>query len=110
MPHLIVFNNLGNIYFSTLIGLGIVIKVCINTLGVALATIGAFLVWYFIAELNFSDKDAFLQGEGMRTIPKPTPADIKLFKLKIFISRLGLLLIVIGGLLQIISNYLSENT
>lgn len=81
-------------------------KTCINSLGVALATIGAFLVWYFIAQLNFADKEAYLRGEAIIKVAEPKPEDIKKLKLEIALSRVGLVLIVIGGLFQIISNYL----
>lgn len=85
-------------------------KVFVNTLGVALATIGAFLVWHFIAQINFADKEAFLRGEGVLNIPNPRPEDIKKLKLEIAFSRLGLGLIVVGGILQITSNYLNESS
>lgn len=84
-------------------------KTTTNSLGVALATLGAFLVWYFIAQLNFADKEAYLKGEGVLTVPSPTPEDIKKLKREIFLSRVGLFLILVGGALQIISNYLSDN-
>ena len=84
-------------------------KTTINSLGVALATLGAFLVWYFIAQLNFADKKAYLKGQGILTVPCPTPEDIKKLKREIFFSRVGLALILVGGALQIISNYLSDN-
>ena len=48
-----------------------VMKVLVNSLGVALATLGAFLVWYIITELNFSDKNAYLSGQGSLTRAYP---------------------------------------
>ena len=81
-------------------------KVLINSLGLVLATFGAFLVWYFIAELNFADKEAYLRGVGQMTVPRPMPEDIKKLKMEIFLSRTGLALILVGGVLQIISNFL----
>ena len=83
-------------------------KILINTLGVALTTIGTFLVWYFIAQINFADQDAFLRGDGILTVPSPTQEDIKKLKIRIMLSKIGIGLIVFGGLLQIISNYLNE--
>lgn len=83
-------------------------KIFLNSLGVALATLGAFLVWHFIAQLNFADKEAFLRGQGILTVPSPSEEDIKKFKREIFLSRLGLTLILAGGTIQIVSNYLPE--
>ena len=84
-------------------------KIIINSLGITLATLGAFLVWYFIAQLNFADKEAYLKGKGVLTVPDPSPEDIKKLKREIFFSKCGLALIVVGGALQIISNFLNDN-
>jgi hypothetical protein len=81
-------------------------KIFLNSLGVAFSTIGAFLVWHFIAQLNFADREAYIRGEGVMTIPDPSPEDIRKFKSEIFFSRVGLALIILGGVLQIFSNYL----
>ena len=35
----------------------------INVAGIALSTMGAFLIWYFVAEINFADKKAYVQGK-----------------------------------------------
>jgi hypothetical protein len=78
----------------------------INSIGVFLSAVGAFLVWFFIAELNFADQDEYLKGRGRLEIPDPSQADIRKLEGRIFLSRAGLILILIGGLLQIISNYL----
>ncbi len=87
-----------------------IIAVCykshMNSVGVLLSAAGAFLVWLFIAELNFAEKDEYLKGRGSLKIGDPSPAEIKKFKTRIWFSRIGLILILLGGLLQIISNYL----
>ena len=38
---------------------GQVMKSLINSIGVGLSTIGAFLVWRYIAQLNFIDKNSY---------------------------------------------------
>jgi hypothetical protein len=81
-------------------------KVCLNSLGVTLATIGAFLVWYFIGQLNFADRDTFLKGNGKLIVPTVTTEMIKKLRIEMLLSKLGLALIVIGGILQIASNYI----
>src|SRR5260370_3381121 len=78
----------------------------VNSIGVFLSAVGAFLVWFFIAQLNFADKAEYLKGRGRMEIPDPSQADIRKLKRRIFLSKIGLMLILIGGLLQIISNYL----
>jgi hypothetical protein len=74
--------------------------------GVLLTAVGACLVWFFIAELNFAEKDEYLKGRGSLKIEDPSPAEIKKFKTRIWFSRVRLILILLGGLLQIISNYM----
>jgi hypothetical protein len=83
-------------------------KTHINTLGILLSAIGSFLVWRYLTELNWADKEAFLRGEGVMTVPSPTEDEIQKFKLQLKLSKLGLAMILLGGLVQIISNYFPE--
>jgi hypothetical protein len=69
----------------------------VNSVGVFLSFAGAFLVWFFIAELNFADKAEYLKGHGRLEIPDPSPEDIKSLKRRVCLSRIGLILIIIGG-------------
>ena len=82
-------------------------KILMNSLGVALSSIGAYLVWHYIAQLNFADKEGFLRGEGRLIVPDVTPQMIKKFQFEKLMSKIGLGLILTGGVLQIVSNYLS---
>lgn len=81
-------------------------KIHINTLGIVLSIFGSFLVWRYIKILSFIDHDEYEKGHGLLSIPTPTKEDIKLFKRSKFLSNFGLILIIIGGVLQAISNYL----
>lgn len=83
-------------------------KLLISSIGIALATIGAYIVWHFIAQLNFADKEAYLKGEGVLTVPNPTPEEVKKFKREIFFSKIGLFFILIGGVLEIVANYMND--
>ncbi len=83
-------------------------KTLINTLGIVSATLGSFLVWRYLTELNWADKEAFLKGKGSFTVPSPTEDDVKKFKCQLWLSKFGLGLILLGGTLQVASNYLSE--
>jgi hypothetical protein len=83
-------------------------KTHINTIGVILVTLGSYLVWRYLTELNFADKDSYKQGQGVLVIPAPTPEDIAKFNLSVKLSKLGLSFIIVGGLLQVVSNYLPE--
>jgi hypothetical protein len=77
----------------------------LNSAGVFLTTVGALLIWCFLGELNFASKSDYLKGHGRVEIPDPTPRDISRFKMSIRLSRVGMALIVTGGVLQIIGNY-----
>jgi hypothetical protein len=83
-------------------------KAHLNTVGIMLTLIGALLIWFFIGEVNFAKKDEYLKGHGELEIPDPTPEDIKKLKRNIFLSRTGMALIVVGGFLEILSNYYCE--
>ena len=80
-------------------------KTAINSIGILLSTVGSYLVWRYLTELNFADKESYLQGEGVLLVPRVTSEDIKKLKRSLALSKTGLALIVIGGTLQIISNY-----
>jgi hypothetical protein len=83
-------------------------KTHINTIGVLLVTLGSYLVWRYLTELNFADKDAYKQGQGVLVVPSPTPEAIAKFILSVKLSKLGLSFILVGGLVQVVSNYLPE--
>lgn len=83
-------------------------KTLINTLGIISATLGSFLVWRYLTELSWADKEAYLKGKGVLTVPTPTENDIKKFKCQLRLSKLGLGLILLGGALQVVSNYWCE--
>jgi len=84
------------------------IKTHLNTLGVIFSTIGSYFVWRYLTELNFADKESYLQGKGSMTIPVPTEQEIAKFKRSVCLSKLGLGLIIAGGIAQAISNYLPD--
>ena len=68
-------------------------KAYVNSVGVIFSTLWALLVWHFLTEINFADKEAYLRGEGR-------------FKRSVFLSKMGLgFIIIIGGILQILSNH-----
>ena len=73
-----------------------------------LTIIGALLIWIFIGELNFANKEEYLKGHGRIDNVDPTPKDIKKLKRNICLSRMGMPLIVVGGFLEILSNYYCE--
>jgi hypothetical protein len=84
------------------------VKTHLNTFGIILATVGSYLVWRYLTELNFADKDEYLKGKGSITIDNPTPEDVAKFKRSVCLSKLGLGLIIVGGLAQVVSNYLPD--
>ena len=78
----------------------------VNSSGIAFASIGAYLVWGYLTEINFADKEAYLRGKGVLTVPDPSPEDVCRLKRSILFSKFGLFMILAGGGLQIISNYI----
>ena len=85
-------------------------KILMNSLGVVLTTIGACLVWYYIAQLSFADKESYVRGEGKLIVPTVTAEMVKKYKFEMLMSKVGIGLIIAGGILQIISNYLIETS
>jgi hypothetical protein len=83
-------------------------KSYLSTIGILLTSIGSFLVWKYLTELNWADKEAFKRGEGLLTVPSPTEADVRRFRRQIWLSKIGLTLILIGGAVQIVSNHYPE--
>jgi hypothetical protein len=77
----------------------------LNTLGIILTIVGAYLVWRYLTVISFVDHDEYLKGRGLLTVPDPTPEDVKRYVRSIWLSKFGLALVVVGGLLQIASNY-----
>lgn len=83
-------------------------RVCVNTVGVVLATAGACMLWYFVGDILQINKDEILKGgDVMLTIPDNTPQLRRRLRMHIWFARLGLLLTLSGGALQALSNYMS---
>ncbi len=70
--------------------------------------IGAIFVWGYLTELPFIDRKAFMMGDSKATVPASTPETRKKFGRQILLSQIGLGLIVLGSVIQIISNYLPD--
>lgn len=82
-------------------------KVCINTVGVACATAGACMLWYFVGDVLQVNKNEILEGKGVSlTIPDNTPELRRRLLIHIWFTRFGLFLTLSGGALQAISNYM----
>ncbi len=77
----------------------------LTAVGLVLDIIGAILLWRFIVEINFADRDDYLKGEATLAVLDPTPEQIEAYKRNIWISRAAILLLVLGFVLQLIGNY-----
>jgi len=86
------------------------IKTHANSAGIVLATVGSFLVWRFLTEINMLDKEGYLKGQATLTLADPTAKEIAKFKMACMLSKVGINMIIVGGLLQVISNYLPDNS
>ena len=49
----------------------------LNSSGIAFASIGTDFAMCYSTEVNFSDKETYLCGEGVITVPGPSPEDVK---------------------------------
>lgn len=79
----------------------------INTAGLLLATTGGCLLWYFVAEVAVVNKKGILAGEEVVfTIPSNTQVLRRSLYVNIVLSRIGVSLTVLGGVLQMVSNYM----
>ena len=70
----------------------------------SLSSIGAFSIWFFLAELSFIDRSAYLKGDARIFLQDPTPHDIRNLKIRIWLSRIGMILIIAGAILQLIGS------
>lgn len=84
-------------------------KTTINSIGLVMASLGSFVVWAYLGDLNMADTESLKKGEIVLVVPTTTPElCAKLLREKLW-SRCGLGLILVGGLLQIVSNYMPES-
>ena len=77
----------------------------LTSLGLVLDIIGALILWRYVAEINFADKKDFLKGNASLVLADPTPEQIRSYKLSIWLSRLGIALLLVGFVLQLLGNY-----
>ncbi len=54
----------------------------LNTLGIILTIVGAYLVWRYLTVISFVDHDEYLKGREVLTVPDPTPEDVNTQKNK----------------------------
>jgi hypothetical protein len=77
----------------------------LNSAGVFLTFVGAFLIWRVVAQLNVVNESEYLKGHTTIEALDPTPSDIKKFKIRKWLSRIGIAFVALGCFLQIMSNY-----
>jgi hypothetical protein len=84
-------------------------KANINTVGVVMTTSGAVLLWYFVSDVLQVNKRDILNGKPVSlTIPDNTPKLRRHLRINIFLARIGVLLTLLGGVLQVVSTYLPD--
>lgn len=81
--------------------------ITINSIGLVLDIVGALLLWRFVSEISFNDKKSWLQGDAHIDLSPPTPDQISAYKRAVWLSRLGMLLLIVGFALQLFGNYAS---
>lgn len=77
----------------------------ITALGLVFDIIGALVIWHYVAEINFADKADYLKGNATLILADPNPEQIRSYKWKILMSRIGIALLITGFCLQLIGNY-----
>lgn len=83
-------------------------KTFVNTVGLILASLGSFVVWMYLGDLNMADPAELKKGKIVLVVPTSTPELCARLLREKKLSQFGLGLILLGGLLQVISNYLSD--
>jgi hypothetical protein len=78
---------------------------CINSLGLIFDMLGALMLWYFVPEINLVDKAALLKDQTTMVLADPNQQQINAYKRRVFLSRAGVILLVVGFTLQLVSNY-----
>lgn len=76
----------------------------LNSIGLVFDIVGAVLIWFFVAEINFANKEFYLQGDAVIDLEDPSPEKIKAFKRNIMLSRIGIVALVVGFIFQLASN------
>jgi hypothetical protein len=82
------------------------ISTYINDFGLLLDILGAFLVWRYVANINFADEEEFLRGNATITLADPTKKEINEHKNRKNMGRLGIVILIVGFILQILSNHI----
>ena len=77
----------------------------LNSTGLVFDIVGAILIWFFVAEVNFASKEEYLKGNAALVLDDPTPDKIAAFKRNTLMSRVGMVSLVIGFILQLASNF-----
>jgi hypothetical protein len=78
---------------------------CINSLGLIFDIVGALLLWYFVPEIDLLDKAALLKGRATLVLADPNQQQVNAYKRRVRLSRAGVILLVLGFILQLVSNY-----
>ena len=78
-----------------------------TAIGLVLDIIGALLLWRYVVEINFADKEDYLKGSATLVLADPTPESIQRYKRNITLSRIAIGLLVAGFIFQLIGNYVS---
>lgn len=76
----------------------------LTDIGLVLDIVGAFLLWKFVVEINFTDKEQWLSGNAVLVVSDPTPEQIKKFRRNMVISRLAICLLIAGFAFQLLGN------
>jgi len=79
--------------------------IILNSAGLVFDIVGAVLIWIFVVEINFASKEKYLKGNAAIELFDPTPDKIAAYKRNVLMSRVGMVSLIIGFILQLASNF-----
>jgi hypothetical protein len=77
----------------------------LNSLGLVLDIIGAMLLWHYVADASFKQRDMKPGAMHMLELGEVTVEEARAFQIAKWMSRLGIALLILGFILQLWSDW-----
>ena len=74
---------------------------CINSLGLIVGMVGSLMILIFVPKIDLVE----VNGHARLVLADPNQQQIKAYKRRVFLYRVGVILLVFGFILQLVSNY-----
>ena len=76
----------------------------LNSIGLMADIVGAVMLWYFVVEIRLVDIASYRKGHARLELIDPSPEDVRAYARAVLLSRVGIVLIVLGFVLQLVGN------